>query len=212
MEYIRTGRILLVVGLLPLCIGCSGRPTRINPPGISAGDAGDQAIRDYDRDGDGQLSNGELAKCPGILAALEHFDTNSDGSVSGTEITKRIEQWQETGVGIMSFVCTVRLDGRPLQGAQIKLIPESFLGEAVKPALGTSDQGGVVAVSISEEDLPKHLRGRRIKGVHCGVYKIQVTHDGSPIPARYNKDTELGHEIAADVRKPQHVVFDLKSR
>ena len=183
----RIGRRAIAIVLL-LFAGCSGRPARVGPPSIDPDHAGQQALAEYDRDADDQLSKDELAGCPGILGRIAEFDQDNDDHVSADEIAERIGTWQTTQVGLMSLRCRVTLNGQPLAGAEVKLIPEKFLGPAVQPAAGTTDTYGEVYPAIAEDQLPTDLQG--VKGVHLGIYKVKITH-----PTRKLPDSDLGTEV-----------------
>ena len=48
-------------------------------------------------------------------------------------------------------------------------------------------------MGVDTSNLPKDQR--MLKGAHCGIYKIEVTHPTRDIPARYNAETVLGVEV-----------------
>ena len=196
--------------LLLLLSGCSGRPSRVKPPNIDPDKAGQMAIAQYDADADGVLSAEELDQCPGLKRAIAIYDINRDLSLSADEIAKRIRSWQDSKVGLMSMGCTVRLNGSPLEGATVKFIPESYLGEAVKPASGTTDEFGRATIAVADADLPDNEQG--LVGARVGVYKVQVTHPDRSIPTKYNTETTLGQEVAQDNPDVMgmSVVFDLQ--
>lgn len=175
---------------------CSDKPKRIRPPSIDAELAGAGAVELYDTDGNGALSRSELAACPGILAAFDQYDANGDSQVQPEEVTARIKNWQESRIGIIPFTCWVQLDGRPLGGATVKLIPEPFLGEAIQVASGTSEANGQVVLAILSDQLP--AAQQRIRGVQLGLYKVEVTHPRGLLPEKYNVHTELGCEVTPE--------------
>src|SRR5688572_27289210 len=135
-HFTRLGAMRYVSGiaLLGLMLGCTSRPSRIMPPTIDAAQAGKDAVAEYDKNGNGQIDGAELDSVPGVKAALDKVDKNSDKQVSAEEITDRINAWKESKIGIMSLSCRVNVDGKPLEGADIVFVPEKFLGPAVKPA------------------------------------------------------------------------------
>ncbi|MEO2032734.1 MAG: hypothetical protein ABGZ35_11680 [Planctomycetaceae bacterium] len=180
-------QIAVCLALL-ICCGCSGGPSRVVPPGIDADDAGEQAVAQYDQDGDGLLSKTELTSCPGILNRIDRYDADQDEHVSADEIAQRIEMWQATKMALMPLGVKVTLNGKPLASAELKFIPESFLGDAVKPATGTTDRYGTATPAIAAEELPADLAD--IQGMHLGLYQVQITHPKKKLPA-----TPVGIEI-----------------
>jgi hypothetical protein len=124
-------------------------------------------------------------------------------------VQARVQQWLEQKVGIRSFQCVVKLDGRPLEGATVKFVPEPFMGGAVEEASGVTDAGGSAVLAIDDAKLPENLKGFR--GMKPGFYMVQITHPDKSIPDRYNIATILGQEISSDLGSV-NVVFDLKSR
>ena len=97
----------------------------------------------------------------------------------------------------MSVRCSVSHNGQPLQGAEVKFVPEKFLGSEIKTASGVTDAGGVAMISApqSRPDDPA--------GVPPGFYRVEITQSGLAIPAKYNTDTVLGAEIASDAQEFQ---------
>lgn len=199
-----------LIGISLLC-GCTGRkPARIEPPKMDASAMGKAAVVAYDADKDGLLSTEELAKFPAVQGAKTLYDKNQDGKIDATEIADRIQAWQGSRVALMSVSCTVQLDGKPLDGARVELVPEPFLAEYLPAAGGTTDSRGRAGLSADAAapggDAPK------IAGVNCGLYRIRVTHPAQKIPAAYNTETTLGQEIAVDNYEAAHIRLDLQSR
>src|SRR5580658_6978693 len=120
---------LCAAGLALFLGGCgSGGQARVVPTAIDPAAAGKAAIQAYDTDGDGSISGAELDKCPALKSALSRFDTNGDGKVTADTIAARIEKWQITKVAIMPLLpLAVELDGKPLEGALVTCDPEPFL-------------------------------------------------------------------------------------
>lgn len=195
--------LLTALALVP---ACSGGPTPVELPDVSPGAAADRALQQYDADGDGVLSRAELAACPAMLAAMDHYDRDRSGTVSKEEIADRISSWQRGGIAIVQLICKVTRDGRPVEGATVRLNPEPFLGGEIKPAVGTTRKGGMAVMEIPAEELPSDMKD--VRGVHCGVYKVEITHPQQSIPARYNSETQLGHEVARDFGTP-YATFDI---
>jgi len=88
--------------------------------------------------------------------------------------------------------CVVNLDGKPLPDATVTFVPEACMGGAVKPATGTTDEAGRCDVY--------KIDGQPYRGLSAGLYKIQVTKDGTAIPARFNTQTTLGREVFPNPR------------
>lgn len=198
-----------LVNLLTLALlasfGCSGKPGRLHPPEIPD-DAGQQAVSKYDANGNGAIDGEELAKVPALQATLKRVDKNNDGQVSADEINERIESWRRSKTALMRYVVTVTRNGRPLEGAVVTFTPESFLGNAVKPAKGTTTGSGSANLEISRD--PDE------RGVQLGYYRIEVTKaDASgneQLPARFNTETKLGTEICRDDPNADKLAIDLK--
>jgi hypothetical protein len=194
------------LGLLAVALGCSNSPSRLVAPTIDSG-AGEAAIKQYDTNGDGGISAAELDKTPPLKSALSRLDKNHDGKLTADEINGRIEQWKETRVALTSVAPTVRLDGKLLTDAQVTLLPEQFLGDAVEQATGKTNDRGIARPRISDQ--PEGI------GVRLGFYRIQIskTVNGKElVPARYNTQTELGIEIASDIFETRNPELNLVSR
>ena len=194
------------LSLALLLTSCSGRAARLRPPDIDPQSAAAEAISLYDVSGDGNLSGAELLACPGINSSFDLYDTDANGMISAEEIAARLRSLTQFKTALTSLRVRVRLNGQPLGGADVKFVPEKYLGNEVKPAYGTTNRSGSASVSVAEEDLPKSQRGYR--GVHYGTYKVVITHPDRAIPAKYNAETTLGYETA--VGNPI-AVFELSS-
>jgi hypothetical protein len=191
--------------LLPAA-GCS--ESRVAAPRLSPEEAGKQALAAYDANGDGVLDEAELEKCPALKSCLTILDTDGDGRLSADEIAARVAAYQESKIGLAAFACQVTLDGRPLEGATVTLVPETFLGPGLKKASGVSDAQGWVRMQTE---------GAVVPGVACGLYRVEASKkdaDGEEaIPASYNTQTVLGVEVAPDTQARRGVlVFALRSK
>jgi len=179
-----------------LLVGCGLRSGRVKPPEIDPVSAGRAAVAEYDTSGDGILDRAELENAPALKSAMRNLDEDENGQLTAEEITARITAWKETRVGMMSMACMILMDGRPLSGATVTLEPESFLGDAVKPATGVTENGNA-DMSIAEQYRPSP----NLWGVHCGLYKVRISKqqgDVELIPSKYNTETTLGCEVALD--------------
>lgn len=182
----------LLFAVIAIAVGCNQGPKPIPVPYVDPTAASEQAISLYDSSGDGKLSVHELAACPGILGHLAIYDTNDDGSVSAEEISERISQLRSSRTGLTSLRIRVRMNGKPLKGAKVKLVPEKYLGDALKTAWGTTNGRGIATMDIKDEDSSTVEQG--LIGVHYGTYKIEITHPNVAVPAKYNSQTSLGYE------------------
>jgi hypothetical protein len=125
--------------------------------------------------------------------------------VSATQIVARIKMWQKSKLGRMSLRCSVMQDGQPLAGANVKFVPERFLGDNMPEASGKTDENGNAMLSVPPEtptDLP---------GVPPGFYRVEITKPGVDIPPQYNTKTVLGQEVALDAKGIQEgIKFELE--
>jgi hypothetical protein len=204
--------IVLSTALLAGCWG--GGPGRVKPPDIDAGDAGDQAIELYDKDGDGAIAGAELDAVPGVKAAMETIDADKDGKATAEEIAARVESWQATRVGVMSINCSVTLDGRVPAGAIITFEPESFLGDNIKAGVGEVGPGGSALVSIPKDQRPAKDTP---PGLQLGLYRVRISlksNGQETIPSQYNSETTLGQQVSGDdpAVAAQRVTFALTTQ
>jgi hypothetical protein len=186
--------LLLAIGMVAVP-ACDSERARIEPPSLSPGGAAQQALAEYDLNHDGFLDANELSHCPALKNSLAELDKDGDGRLSADEIAQRITFYQESRVGLRSVNCKLLLDGKPLAGASVNFVPEPFLGSAMKKAVGISNKNGTAVL---------YAEGERVQGVQCGFYRVVISKkDGAGqelLPARYNTDTTLGHEVSPDMR------------
>jgi hypothetical protein len=180
-----------------LSAGCYfGGPEAVPVPQFNASTAASDAMNEYDANKDGALDQEELKKVPGLLQYPEKFDANGDKKVDAAELTKRLGEIYGQQVGLMNFTLVILRNGQPLEGAKVRMTPEKFMGPSIKPAEGTSGQLGYTMMSVADADIhPAELRGK-VKAVHNGVYKVEVTHpslpEGSgPLGLQVSLDTNL---------------------
>jgi hypothetical protein len=174
-----------------LFAGCGrSTSTRVELPSVDARSAAAEAIEQYDKDGDAHLNDSELASCPAINNVRQRYDKDGDRQVSEEEIAQRLEQLYSTGTGLLEVRCTVTRGGRPLAGATVRFVPEPFLGDALQPATGTTDSGGLAMPGISADKLPENLASAQLMQV--GLYRVEIEHPtisaGSSKPLGFEVD------------------------
>jgi len=203
------GRLrLFAIGIIGLgLLGCSGRPSDFVPPELDPESAAAEAIALYDKDGDGKLSKTELKACPGLLVSIGAYDKDGDEVISEDEIAQRLQKYVSEVVTLSRLSATVRLDNRPLVGATVRFIPETYLGEEIKESTGVTNKGGSASMAVADEELPENQKG--IRGIHPGTYRVEITDPEGKVPAMFNTETTLGYETTPS---SQYTSFDLKSR
>ncbi len=195
---------LTVIG--GLVLGCRRGPEPPKPPQIDPAQAAAEAIRLYDKNQNGLLEPDEWKHSPPLAAAKQRIDKDGDGKITSQEIADRITSWLQSPAIMTTCAIVVTLDGRPLEGATITLEPEPFLGPSYKPASGVTDLMGMASITGQDE---------KFSGVYLGLYRVKVSKQvgaRETIPARYNTQTELGCEVAADIAGIGSIQFDLKSQ
>jgi hypothetical protein len=195
--------------LFAVPVGCSRAP--VTAPELDPDEAAQQALAEFDANQDGSLDTAELERCPGLRAAQSAIDTDRNGQLTESEIAARLESYISGELVVTTFPCQVFFDGQPLAGAEVTLLPEPFLGPALKPATGVTGDGGNAVLSVAE------VQERGFAGVYCGLYRIQVSWRNAAgteaLPAKYNSQTTLGQEVAPDVRELERgVTLNLSSR
>ena len=193
-------------------LGCSTGPQAVEPVDVDPSSAATQAMTLYDANGDGSLDDDELSAVPGIQSAKLFYDKDHDGKVSADEIVARLQLWNEQGLGFRPLTLFVLLDGKPLADVEVQLLPEPYLGDAVKPAAGKTMADGSTNVTVEQEDLPAALKTRRKRfyGVTGGTYKIKILSASQDLPPKFHSETTLGVEVALDTIKANHYL-NLKS-
>jgi hypothetical protein len=207
-----------LAGLAALAVaGCQQKVVR---PMDVASDAGAKAVAKYDANKDGVLSYQELAKAPGLRAGVATIKklvkyrgprpAESElqrAKIGAAEIDARIAEWKKRGTGRISITCRVLRKGTShgIEGAEVKFVPEDFLGPSLTVGSGTTDAQGYAKISQ-----PSRGKDDPSAGMCPGFYRVEIT-KGNEIPTKYNKETVLGQEVAWDAVGIQtsNVVFEL---
>lgn len=192
----KLGRCVMLqrFAIIPLLFGCSTALPRIYPPQFDPRAATEKALAAYDKDGDQSLSKTEATACPGIERAWSVYDSDRDGNVSADELEARFRQWLDGDTGMMNMRAAVTWNGKPLTGADVKLIPLPLLGENFRPASGKTDRYGYAFLSIAKSDLPRSQQG--VFGMQVGLYRAEITHPTIQLPDRYNTQSMLGVDLS----------------
>jgi len=207
----RLGLLLCVLLAFPMLAVGQNPPKkeklhRIYPPAIDAA-AGAKAIEMFDTNKDGKISGAELDKCPGLKAAIDQIDKAGTGGITADMITARIKAWKDSKLGRMSMGIRVTHNGQPLEGAEVKFVPEKFLGDKIPTATGKTDVNGMAMLTVP----PDPAKPNFPPGVAPGLYRVEITKAGENIPAKYNTETVFGQEAAQGAKGLQEgIKFDLK--
>jgi len=183
-----------VVFLLATAVsGCGpSQPARIPAPALDPAAVATAAA-----------ANGDLDKLPAIAFARSALDADKDKKVSQSELVKWLEEVRDSKVAITSVAVQVLHKGKPLSGAEIRLVPEACMAGGIKEASGTTDQSGMSMVTIP---------GSEFAGVNCGLYRVEITgngNDGKPLPAKYNSQSTLGVAVGGILPEQGMASFEL---
>jgi hypothetical protein len=164
----------------------------------------------YDVNKDGVLDTKELEACPGMLRAIKTYDVDGNQKITADEIATRIKEWKSAGPAMMPCDCHVTLDGRPLEGATVRFVPEPYLEGSIQTATGVTDAYGKALISLPPKAMPAHLR--HVAAMNAGTYKVEITHPTTKIPEQYNTRTTQGREVSRQTSPPGYEEFELKSK
>ena len=190
-------RALSILSVVVIFCSCKFQPNGVQPPAIEVALSAERAIEQYDEDRDGKLSKQELSQS---ALTLEFWDGDGDRFLSREEIQGRLERYLEREVGLIGLGCYVTLDGQPLENAIVRFIPEKFLGDAIQPAMGVTDERGGASLSLSEND--QLISGWDL--IHIGLYRVTIEHPKVTKP-EYTTDTRLSFDVSPleDIQSPR---------
>jgi len=161
-------------------------------------------MEQYDTNKDGKISGAELDACPALKSGMENIDPSHEGTITAEKLTARIKAWQEYKIGRMGARCSVMRNGEPLANADVKFVPEKFLGASIPAAVGKTGTNGSAVMSVPLTD------AKDLPGVVPGYYRVEIT-KGSEIPAKYNTATIFGEEVAPDAKSSKSgMTFNLE--
>ena len=185
--------------LLAWCVlgGCSRGVRVLRPADLDPDAVGNQAILQYDTNGDAIIDRAELKSSPGLLEALSATNQDKDKALSAEEIATRVRFHADRKVALLPVRYAITLDGSPLREATMTLVPEEFFQNGIPAATGISDDEGIVEPNMPFDE--KYQHQATLRGVRPGVYRIQVSKkdaDGRElIPSKYNSESTLGREV-----------------
>ena len=171
--------VLLTLGLSAM-IGCSG-PREPAPVSLDPFSASRTAIDGLDSDRDGVVSATEWRRSPALAEAAPRIDTDKDGRMTPGELEMRLAAYRSQPPYLV-LMLRVQRHGQPVPDAEVRIVPESFMGKAFPGYAGTSDGEGRVSVVSGDGGLRDALAP--------GLYTAEITASGTT--------TRLGLEVAAD--------------
>ena len=184
--------------------GCSRFPPAPDGPKIGPAEAAKAAITEYDANSDGLLDAEEIGKSAALKMAMPRVDTDGDGKLTASEISARIKALLDAPATLVPCDARVTLDGNMLEGATVTFEPEEFLGPGFKACSGVTNEVGSACIQGPDEKYP---------GIYLGFYRVIISkkvNGKETIPAKYNTQTQLGHEAATDIPGLGLIQFDLK--
>jgi len=191
----------LMLSLISLMLGCG--PSAPVVPKINAAASASAAMDEYDTNKDGFIDQAELKSAPSLKDAEKVIDSNSDGKLSREEIEQRLNKYSAQRMALLSFSCSVTMDGSKKAGIEVEMVPERFMLGSIEMGKGKTDANGMVRFK---------QEGQEFEGVAPGFYKIKLIKDGSlSLPARFNANTAIGKEIALDRMGRGGDSFDIKA-
>jgi hypothetical protein len=186
------GLTALILATLLFCL-CS-TTSKSFAPGVDPYEAGLGALEQYDTNRDGKISGPELDAAASLKSNLAKIDLDNDNAVTADEIAARIRFWQTTKLFKVPAPvrCIVFHNKQLLVGAEVKLVPEKFMRDMIKTAKGKTSFNGVADLNLENREPGDP------PGVGPGFYRVEITKEGQEIPAKYNTKTILGVDTSMD--------------
>ena len=202
--------LLACLGVSALA-GCSSTPPAPPRFQIDPQAAAQEAMKLYDKNGDGKLDTKELKASPPLVELLKNLKAKTPGhpdTLAATDIAGRLEEWIHAPTTLLPAAFIVFLDDKPLEGATVTFVPEPFLGPSYHSHQGTTDASGSCVLDPELTNYPN--------GIYVGLYRVQISKkvNGKEIlPVRYNSESELGREVATNIRDSRaNIMFRLTSQ
>lgn len=194
MKIARLFHVVASGSLVMLLVGCSSnKPAAVTIPDWDPSGFASTIREKLDKNGDELVDQGELAEAPGLMFGARFIDKDGDGKLSREELVARFTKYRDRRLGLTSTEFRVTLNGRPVVGAEVRLVPEFFLTDAIEPATGTSIVQGIVRPSIA---------GQPMALMAPGYYRVEVTSPSVKLPAKFNSATTLGVEVSPFANEP----------
>ncbi len=202
--------LLACLGLVAIA-GCSDGPKPPPRAQIDPQQAAQEAMKLYDKNGDGVLDAKELKASPPLTELLLNLKArvpDHPDSLTAADIAGRMEEWAKAPAIVLPAMAMVYLDGERLEGATVTFDPEPFLGPSFHSHQGQTNVAGIAQLDPELKDFPS--------AIYVGLYRVRISkkvNGKETLPARYNTATELGREIATNLRDSRaNVMFYLKSK
>ena len=210
---VRVMMFVAFAGLLGIA-GCSDVPKAPPRFKLDPEQAAQEAMRLYDKDGDGKIDAKELEASPPLQELL--LNIKAKNAPRGTPVTltaadnlteadikDHLEELVKSPSILVSAQFAVQLDGKPLEGGTVTFTPEAFLGGSFKNHTGQTNNFGNV---LLDADMPQQYPNL----MYVGLYRVSVSkmvNGKELIPAKYNKQTTLGRELSSEARDPRANIF-----
>ena len=186
-------RLMAASSLFMLLAGCSNRPAGVSIPDWDPAGFADAVVEQLDKNGDASVDKGELGGAPGLAFGARFIDKDGDGKLSREELVARFTLYRDRRVGMTAYELRISHNGRPLVGAEVRLVPEFFLTDILEPATGTTIAQGTVRPSIA---------GQPTALMRVGYYRVEVNSPTVKLPAKFNSATTVGVELSPFANEP----------
>lgn len=209
MKAFLIARLQQVVISAPLVavLGCGGYAVTDNPLAL---EFSNKVMRRYDSNFDGQLTVLELRGWGARGRIKEAYDFDGDGKASRDEIATCIDRWLQEGSMAQGIKVTLTISGRPLAGAQVRIVPDYDPGDGSQAQVTQTDANGVASLEIPLEDLTQAMKNPGFGGVFATNCRVEVTHPKHEIPAEYNTETRIELNLPRE-EKRRELMLELPS-
>ena len=160
----------LLAALVSLAIaGCSDEPPSPPRAHVDPQQAAQEAMKLYDKNGDGVLDANELKSSPPLFDLLQNLKARASDhpdTLTAADIASRLEGWNKNPTILIPAVGMVAVNGKPLEGATVTFEPEPFLGPSYHSHQGRTNGAGLFQLDPGSQGVgERHLRGT-LQGPH----------------------------------------------